>query len=368
MVKVMSSVTYDFGRLSVALADSKPVMRRAVKEVLSTFGFAQVHELPDGLRAIEFLGKERGDPNCSDGRVDLIFADLHLERLDGTMLARWLRRHECSPDRFMPFIMLGVGELHDVALARDAGISEFVIEPCTVDALGSRIISTIDKPRQYVCTQTYFGPDRRNRPSSHPPGERREIENATSAESSDGPPFLTADGPPVRYYTPRNRLRERVGGRNDRAGAPIAPGLIHRARERIAHLERDFIDWTDQAVGELDGLRLDMASNPMRAAISLRRIHRIARALHSQANLFEYPLIAEFSHSLAEVSGAPAPAAAGQLDLVRIHADCIGAVARDRLRGDGGEAGADLRHILETAKRRCALPQSSGGRSVGQPH
>ena len=62
----------------------------------------------------------------------------------------------------MPFIMIsGAADQHNVHDARDAGANEFVAKPFTIGSVFGRIQAVIDRPRQFVATRNYFGPDRR---------------------------------------------------------------------------------------------------------------------------------------------------------------------------------------------------------------
>jgi hypothetical protein len=46
-------------------------------------------------------------------------------------------------------------------VARDAGITEFLAKPISAKSLYDRILNVVLKPRPFVKTKTYFGPDRR---------------------------------------------------------------------------------------------------------------------------------------------------------------------------------------------------------------
>jgi len=48
-----------------------------------------------------------------------------------------------------------------VMVARDAGITEFLTKPISAKSLYERIVNVVVRPRPFVKTKTYFGPDRR---------------------------------------------------------------------------------------------------------------------------------------------------------------------------------------------------------------
>ena len=60
-------------------------------------------------------------------------------------------------------MMTGFSSKIRVEQARDVGITEFLVKPFTSRDLYSRITQIIEKPRQFVDTGEFFGPDRRRR-------------------------------------------------------------------------------------------------------------------------------------------------------------------------------------------------------------
>ncbi|HAC59422.1 MAG TPA: hypothetical protein DCF73_13860 [Rhodobiaceae bacterium] len=64
----------------------------------------------------------------------------------------------------VPIIMVsGHTDIASVERARDIGISEFLSKPISARGLYERLIQVLDRPRQFVETPTYRGPDRRRR-------------------------------------------------------------------------------------------------------------------------------------------------------------------------------------------------------------
>ena len=47
--------------------------------------------------------------------------------------------------------------------ARDAGVTEFLVKPFTANDIARRITHVINRPRDFIETQDFFGPDRRRR-------------------------------------------------------------------------------------------------------------------------------------------------------------------------------------------------------------
>jgi two-component system chemotaxis response regulator CheY len=75
-----------------------------------------------------------------------------------------LRDYLSHPSTHVPVLMItGYAEKHVVEAARDAGATEFLAKPVTVDGLGARLMSVIENPRQFISSGTFVGPDRRRR-------------------------------------------------------------------------------------------------------------------------------------------------------------------------------------------------------------
>jgi DNA-binding response OmpR family regulator len=48
-----------------------------------------------------------------------------------------------------------------VQMARDAGVTEFCVKPVTPADMMKKVAAVIDRPRPFVRSDAYFGPDRR---------------------------------------------------------------------------------------------------------------------------------------------------------------------------------------------------------------
>ena len=139
--------------VQVLLVDDNQHMRAITSAVLQSAGIRKVREATDGAAALEVL---REHP------VDLVIVDFNMFPLDGVEFTRLVRNSPDSANPYLPIIMMtGHSEKTRVYEARDAGVTEFVVKPITAKAILDRIQAVIFKPRPYVKTDGYFGPDRR---------------------------------------------------------------------------------------------------------------------------------------------------------------------------------------------------------------
>jgi CheY-like chemotaxis protein len=148
-------VTTALSALRVLLVDDNQHMRQIVAAILSGVGVTHVRECWDGAEALEML---RQWP------ADLAIVDFRMAPVDGVEFTRLVRNAADSPNQFLPIIMMtGYAERARVMEARDAGVTEFVVKPLTARALLDRLNNLISRPRPFIRTAHYFGPDRRRR-------------------------------------------------------------------------------------------------------------------------------------------------------------------------------------------------------------
>ena len=139
--------------LQVLLVDDNPHMRAIASAVLQSAGIRKVREANDGAAALGILREHA---------IDLVIVDFNMFPLDGVEFTRLVRNSPDSANPYLPIIMMtGHSEKTRVYEARDAGVTEFVVKPITAKAILDRIQAVIFKPRSFVKTDGYFGPDRR---------------------------------------------------------------------------------------------------------------------------------------------------------------------------------------------------------------
>lgn len=157
--------------LQILLIDDNPHMRTIASAVLQSAGIRKVLEAGDGGTGIQML---------RDHAVDLAIVDYNMFPLDGVEFTRLVRNSPDSANPYLPIIMMtGHSGKQRVYEARDAGVTEFLAKPITAKAVLDRIQSVIWKPRPFVKTDGYFGPDRRR---VSPPHFRGPYRRATDAD------------------------------------------------------------------------------------------------------------------------------------------------------------------------------------------
>jgi CheY-like chemotaxis protein len=150
----------DLASLKVLVVDDNANVQRLICDVLHAGGVGQLETAKDGVDARNMLA--RWDPH-------IVFSDWSMPVMGGLELTRSIRRAAVQPDRRVPnpqvpvIIVTGHRSAVDVETARRAGVNEFVIKPFTPAALLSRIQLVLSKPRPFIISEVYIGPDRRRK-------------------------------------------------------------------------------------------------------------------------------------------------------------------------------------------------------------
>lgn len=156
---------YTLSSVRILLIDDMRPMLTLTKSVLSIFGFKDVFMATNGEEGFEMVMEH--DP-------DLIITDWMMEPMNGLEFTERVRRDPMTPNPYVPIIMMtGFSSRLRVEQARDAGVTEFLMKPFSSRDLYNRIHLIIEKPRQFVDSGEFFGPDRRRRRNAEQGGPRR---------------------------------------------------------------------------------------------------------------------------------------------------------------------------------------------------
>jgi len=163
--------------LNILLVDDNQHMRAITSAILQSAGIRKIREVSDGAAALECM---------RDHPVDLAIVDFNMFPLDGVEFTRLVRNSPDSVNPYLPIIMMtGHSEKSRVFEARDAGVTEFVVKPITAKAIFDRIQACIVRPRPFVKTESYFGPDRRRTDTTNYRGPLRRSTDQPREESGD---------------------------------------------------------------------------------------------------------------------------------------------------------------------------------------
>ena len=151
-------MSYQLHRISILVVEDNQPMLDITKSLLLTFGVGHVIGASDG---------EMGFKRFCEYNPDIIIADWMMRPMDGISFTRLVRNDSRSPNPYVPIILMtGFSERRRVVQARDAGVTEFLVKPFNARDLYKRLAQVIERPRQFVRAENFFGPDRRRKRTS----------------------------------------------------------------------------------------------------------------------------------------------------------------------------------------------------------
>lgn len=167
-------MAYQFDQISVLIVEDTQPTALMVRSILETFGVKKVFIARNGEDGFEMFCRHN---------TDIVIADWMMKPVNGIALTHMIRNEPASPNPFVPIILMtGFSEKNRVMEARDAGVTEFLVKPFFAKDLYKRIVQATERPRQYVRTQEFFGPDRRRVRDETYRGPRKRREDITEED------------------------------------------------------------------------------------------------------------------------------------------------------------------------------------------
>lgn len=150
---------FKFDKLSMLVVEDTQPMQKLLVSVLEALGIKNVETKANGEDAFHAFVQRNHD---------IVLSDWSMDPIDGIALTRMLRKHDMSPNKLVPVILItGYSAWSRVEEARDAGVTEFLVKPFTAHDIARRITHVINRPRDFIETQDFFGPDRRRHSASN---------------------------------------------------------------------------------------------------------------------------------------------------------------------------------------------------------
>ncbi len=167
----------DLKKISILVVEDLHPMRAMLVSVLEAFGVGKVLEASDGRHAFQVF---------QANKPDIIITDWLMEPMDGLEFIRMVRKSDKSVNPMVPIIVItGYSAMQRVIMARDLGATEFLTKPFTGKDLAKRINHIITRPRDFVETETFFGPCRRRRKGDEYEGPKRRTSDTGAGEITE---------------------------------------------------------------------------------------------------------------------------------------------------------------------------------------
>ena len=312
--------------------------------------------MKNGAEAVERLR------NVHDGHklsgvldFDLVICDLLMTPVNGLLTLRWVRTAKDSPNRFLPFMMLsGAADKVNVAAARDLGSTDFLAKPfsaTTVYKHHSRRSSTSrvrSSPPTPISVPTGGGGPFRGTRKNVGSFEESDIAVVYSADKVVRPKKNTE----VWKFILPNNLRDKVGGLGTREAGELPTELLEQAENELERSALEFTDWARNYVSNLTKLHQKAVESEEAIRHNcIIEINMLAHELRGQGGTFGYPLITTFGKMLYESTLEGCREDDRAVDMIKAHIDSISVVIREKISGDGRQAGPRTAGLAEGGDR-----------------
>lgn len=342
-------------KFKVLIVDQDDAHRWLMHNVLKAMGAGEVMTTASAGEAMSFMKRLTKQPvRTRINSIDFIFADLFMEPMDGISFLRWIRTNAESPNRFLPTILMGASlEPVDIREAKGFGASQLLVKPANIEPLATKVLGLINRPKQFVYTPNYFGPDRRSAKQRAETNRRTMTDldvRVIRSGLEETLEKMPKDGV-IRYFRPPNHLKLKAGlGENGGEGGFTYGAIDNAERELVATKEAV----VDQLIDIVDVLQriLQEATDTSDRKEHFERINRLARQMGIQGETFSYSLLTTIGKSLHHFTRTGVPTDETSLELVKAHIDSLTVVLRNRISGDGGAVGQELVSQLQAAIRK----------------
>jgi DNA-binding response OmpR family regulator len=171
-----------FQDLNILIVDPAGHSKSLLRSILNSLGIQRIIALATTDEALATLRVETFDVLLCDERAGPTQPD---------KFVRKLRSDVSITNVTMPVVLISAGTNHGrVATWRDAGGSDVIVKPISLDALKLRLQALILNPRNFVTARSFIGPDRRRAGADRRQfGERRPPGGDRRNQQADGAVF-----------------------------------------------------------------------------------------------------------------------------------------------------------------------------------
>ena len=144
---------YNFAQLRILLVDDNDFFRQVMSQILLSLGVRHLSYEKDPEKALELA---KAVP------FDLIFVDWVMSPFTGLVFTKTIRMKPDGVNALTPIVMTtSYSTAEHVTKSRDAGSNAFLMKPITARSVSKCMTQLIEKPKPFIRTATYCGPDRR---------------------------------------------------------------------------------------------------------------------------------------------------------------------------------------------------------------
>jgi two-component system chemotaxis response regulator CheY len=182
----MANTNINLRDLVILVADPSPYLCMLVHGILRGFGANKLLEVKHSFGVLETLVGQK---------IDILLCDSRLPPHGGLQLTRAIRRNTENENRTMPVLIMSSDTREaTVTGARDVGANMVLAKPLSPASIYDRLAWVAFNPRQFIDTESYFGPDRRFKIEGYAGGVgRRKGDKVVDVAEEVGPALAQDD-------------------------------------------------------------------------------------------------------------------------------------------------------------------------------
>jgi CheY-like chemotaxis protein len=160
----------------ILIADPESMTRSIVADVLRGAGYQDILHCRDGEQLLE-----RTEEYCPR----IVITTSRLPKLSGLEYTRLIRAgYRTTPRNLSIIAMTDTPTRAFLEAARESGVDEMLVRPFTADAIMKRVNAVLKRPRRFIDSVSYVGPDRRRRMVEDFVGPMRRLEDPVGSSDS----------------------------------------------------------------------------------------------------------------------------------------------------------------------------------------
>jgi two-component system chemotaxis response regulator CheY len=172
----------DFKDLRVLVVGGTAHAMQVLRTVLNIVGIADIEYAPTSIMALQQLRTRY---------FDAVFCDQSTARIDGADFPLAARRTQGLMNPMIPLFLTSSGpRRRDVELARDEGVTDVLARPISAATMRRKLLLAIARPRPFIASNEFFGPDRRAKGRPNWKGGERRTRQArkvkVASKANDG--------------------------------------------------------------------------------------------------------------------------------------------------------------------------------------
>lgn len=320
------------GNIRTLVVDRNPAFVQEVGDVFKTTRLGAVDGTGSVTEARERLTE-------GSGKYDLAIVELGDSGELGFDLLKWVRTDASSATPALPVIATSpIFTADQVRRSIDCGADYFLTKPFNRERLLGAVERTVLKPRRFVVTANYVGPDRRTR-ADQDSIERRHTADTRVHRIRDPFRFALDDGALVIAF---EHLRDAKPRALPAEAIRKAIAAVAASRERAAEAMGDYSQRLD---GDFD----EFGRNPF--GTGRVKINETATQAALDSSAAGFTLMSAVSRSLAHYTGGEYLVSGRFMEFVKAQLIAFRTAVRHKILDDGGTVGRELMGLVANARK-----------------